>query len=121
MTSNSSTVDYISTYFEHPTLTKIHGKPTYTTLRKMKKELMRNAASVTSDLGGGANGHLGLIISPLDYSTVNATAYIRPVHPGFLVIPAGTTKHESKRLQDEHRQDILNFRETVNVEKAMIK
>ena len=121
MSVNSSAVNYISTYFEHPTLTKIHGEPNYTMLRRMKNELMRNAASVQSDLGGGANGHLGLLLSPPDYIKVNATAYVRPVHPGILVIPSGSAKHESTRLRDEHKQEILNFRETVNVEKAMIK
>ena len=93
MTLNSSAVDYISTYFEHPTLAKIHGEPNYTMLRKMKNELMRNASSVPSDLGGGANGHLGLLLSPVDYNYVTAIAYVRPVHPGILVIPAGTTQH----------------------------
>ena len=121
MTLHTSAVDYISTYFEHPTLSKIHGEPNYTMLRKLKNQLMRNAASVPSDLGGGANGHLGLLLSPLDYQAVNGIAYVRPVHPGILVIPAGTTQHESTRLTDYHKQEILNFRETVNVEKAMVK
>ena len=121
MTLNSSAVDYISTYFEHPTLAKIHGKPNYTMLRKMKNELMCNASSVPSDLGGGANGHLGLLLSPVDYNYVTAIAYVCPVHPGILVFPPGTTQHESTRLTDDHKQAIMDFRETVNVEKAMIK
>ena len=121
MVNYSAAVDYISTYFEHPTLAKIHGEPTYNTLRKMKNELMRNAASVPSDLGGGANGHLGLLLTPAEYLAVHTTAYTRPVHPGALNIPAGTTQHESTRLKDEHRQQVQEFRETVNVEKAMIK
>ena len=53
MVNYSAAVDYISTYFENPTLSRIHGEPTYNTLRKMKNELMRNAASVPTDLGGG--------------------------------------------------------------------
>ena len=90
MAINSSSVDYISTYFEHPTLSKIHGEPNYSMLRKLKNELMRNASSVPSDLGGGANGHLGLLLEAQEYQSVNATAYVRPVHPGNLVIPPGT-------------------------------
>ena len=121
MEINFSTVDYISMYFEHPTLAKIHGEPNYTMLRKMKNELMRNTASVPSNLGGGTNSHLGLLLSALDYSNVNATAYVRPVHPGILVIPPGTTQHESTRLRDNHKHATLEFRETVNVEKAMVK
>ena len=91
MTLHTSAVDYVSTYFEHPTLSKIHGEPNYTMLRKLKNQLVRNAASVPSDLGGGANGYLGLLLSPPDYQAMNGIAYVRPVHPGILVIPAGTT------------------------------
>ena len=95
MTLNSSAVDYISTYFEHPTLDTIHGEPNYTMLRKLKNQLMRNASSVPSDLGGGANGHLALLLSPQEYSSVNRIAYVRPVHPGILVIPAGTREYKT--------------------------
>ena len=82
---------------------------------------MRNAASVPTDLGGGANGHLGLLLTDVEYHSVNATAYVRPVHPGILVIPLGITQHKSTRLTNEHEERVYNFRETVNVEKAMIK
>ena len=71
-------------------------------LRKLKTELMRNASSVPSDLGGGANGHLGLLLTAPEYQPVNAIAYVRPVHPGILVIPPGTTQHETTRLTAEH-------------------
>ena len=121
MVNYSAAVDYISTYFENPTLSKIHGEPTYNTLRKMKNELMRNAASVPTDLGGGANGHLGLLFTPAEYLAVNATAYTRPLHPGTLNIAAGTANHEATRRTSEHKDQIREFRETVNVEKAMIK
>ena len=121
MPSNSSAVDYITTYFEHPTLSKIHGEPNFVMLRKLKTELMQNASSVPSDLGGGANGHLGLLLTSLEYQCVSAVAYVRPVHPGILVIPHPCTQHETTRLTTEHKQQVLDFRETINVEKAMVK
>ena len=49
-------IDYTSTNFEFPTLTKIQGIPTYEPLRKIKNETKSNAASVPCDLGGGAHG-----------------------------------------------------------------
>ena len=39
-------IDYTSTSFEYPTLTKIQGIPTYEPLRKIKNEMKANAASV---------------------------------------------------------------------------
>ena len=35
----SNNIDYVTTYFEYPTLTKIHGKPTYEPLNKIKIQL----------------------------------------------------------------------------------
>ena len=55
-----SHVNYVDTYFEFKELTKIHGEPTFESLKKIKDELKANASAVTSDLGGGANGHLAL-------------------------------------------------------------
>ena len=49
----STSIDYVSTYFEYTTLTKIHGTLTYKTLQELKNQLKANAATVTSDLGVG--------------------------------------------------------------------
>ena len=58
-----NTIDYINTHFVHKELTKIHDKPTYESLKKLKDELKANCASVQSNLGGGGHGHLGLAIT----------------------------------------------------------
>ena len=44
--------DYINTHVEIPSLDKIHGEPSYHTLRNLKKQLKANTAQVSSDLGG---------------------------------------------------------------------
>ena len=74
-------IDYTSTNFEYAALTKIHGMPAYEPLRQIKNEMKANAASVPCDLGGGAHGHLGLMLSPPEYTNVSVTPYVRPVHP----------------------------------------
>ena len=117
----STNIDYVDTYFENPTLTKIHGEPTYDALKTMEDELKTNATGVTSDLGGGGHGHLGLVLNPIRYALISPVPYVRPVHPGPLVIPPGTTQHESTRLRNEHKELIKLYRETVDVEKSMIK
>ena len=55
--STTANVDYISTVFEYPVLTKIHDVPTYELLKKIKDELKTNATKVQCELGGGKNGH----------------------------------------------------------------
>jgi hypothetical protein len=49
--------------FPHPDLTIIIGKPMYTTMRKLQKELYANTKAIPSTLGGGHNGHLALIMT----------------------------------------------------------
>ena len=103
---SSTNIDYVETYFENPVLTKIHGEPTYWTLKLIKDELKSNASAVTTEIGGGAHGHLGLVLTPAEYATVLAVPYVRPVHPGALVIAPGTTQHETSRLREEHKKAI---------------
>ena len=50
--------------FEYPSLSKIHGKPDYEQLKNLKDKLKTNATKISSELGGGAFGHLGLVLSP---------------------------------------------------------
>ena len=52
------------TVFKHPTLTRIHGEPTFESIKRLHKEVMANAQTVHSDLGGGVHRHLGLTLSP---------------------------------------------------------
>ena len=63
MTSQSNNVDYIKNNFIYPVLTKIRRVPDYEGLRPIKNELKTNAGIVLSDLGGGSNGHLGLLLT----------------------------------------------------------
>ena len=80
-------IDYIQTYFQHPTVTSIVGEPAYDSILRLKKEIQANAASVPCEAGGGANGYLGLVLRPAEYMTVSVTPFVRPAHPGPLVVP----------------------------------
>ena len=90
-------IDYVNTTFEFPVLTKIQGQPDFPSLKTIKDELKANATTVPTELGGGENGHLGLVLTPEEYTNVSAIPYDRPVHPGALVIDPGTTQHEANR------------------------
>ena len=73
------TVDYKNTVFEKPELTHVHGEPTMANLLTLRNELRANAQAVSTTLGGGRHGHLGLVMSPQDYALIpNTTAYLRP-------------------------------------------
>ena len=113
--------DY-TTVFEYKTLTKIIGEPTRETLDVLFNELKANAGMINTDLGGGAHGHLGLLLSAAKYDTIApGTPYTRPAHPGPLVIPAGTAQHAAYRMTLDHQRDVKAYNATIEIEKALIK
>jgi len=68
----------------HPELTVLPAGtvPDAAYLRTIKRELYANAASVSTSLGGGANGHLGLLMSAADYNDIAAgTPFAIPDRP----------------------------------------
>jgi hypothetical protein len=117
----ATNIDYIKTYFEFPTLTKVHGEPTYESLQEIKDEIKANAASVESELGGGVNGHLGLVLTPEEYTRVNDTAYVRPIQPQVLEIAPDATGPVATRARSEYDEAKRLWREVVDIERALIK
>lgn len=114
-------VNYKELYFENPELTRITGEPSFDSLHTLLNELKANAMSVHSNLGGGAHGHLGLVIPPNAYALVSNTPFDRPVHPGVLNIPANATGHVIKALSTAHKKELRVFHEVRGVERALIQ
>ena len=99
--------------------TKIHGRPTFLHIRKLEKELIKNAAHIQCDIGGGAHGYLGLIKSAAEYNRIAGTNFIMPAEPPTLVIPNNTTGHESFRLQQNHILEKERYKEAIAVKRAL--
>ena len=119
--TTTANVDYINSIFEFPVLTKVTSRPTYATLKTIKNELKANAGKVQCELGGGNNGHLGLVLSDPEYALVNPTVpYVRPAHPG-PVAPVGTTQIQNSNMRAQYNEDLRLFREANAVEEALIK
>jgi hypothetical protein len=69
--------------FPHPILPTVQGEPDYHTIHAIRKLLQANARSIDSNLGGGALGHLGLIVSVAAYAIVAPThLWTNPESPG---------------------------------------
>ena len=106
--------------FPIPDLTRIIGIPTFETLHQMANELKQNASSVYSNLGGGAHGHLGLILSPQMYALISNVPYVRPGHPGTLIIPPNATRQASALQERTWKEELRVFHEVRGVEQALI-
>ena len=85
MTLNNS--NYRQTHFEIKTPIKIVGEPTFDQLKKLYSQLKINAQCIHSSRGGGGHGHLGLVLSAVDYQQLTLTPFIRPVDPGDFILP----------------------------------
>ena len=78
-------VDDIITKFPMKNLPIIPGEPDYASINTMVKFLYGNAASLPTTLGGGQNGHIGLIMTHLIFATLAPnTDYTAPIDPGLL-------------------------------------
>ena len=65
-----------------------------------------NAPSVISNLGGGAHGHLGLVLPSYEYKNITGTTYIKPEHPGELKIDDNTPIYEAIILRERHNEKL---------------
>jgi hypothetical protein len=93
-TMSGSHINYMENYFQHPLLTKISGKPTYKSLAKLERECKAKGKSVSSTLGGGLLGHLGLVCNTHTYNHISPGVPF--VLPFLLVLPnlTNATAHQ---------------------------
>jgi hypothetical protein len=89
-------------------LTPITGKPTYMNTQLLIRQVFANASAVPSNIGGGAHGHLGMVMAADVYANLQvvvppavAIPWVNPAHPGNVaVIPPGAT---AAQITDLHR------------------
>jgi len=94
MASNPSTITFL-----HPCLTPINGLPTNSSLHLLTKEIYANAHAIPSTHGGGAPGHLGLVMTTANYLTLAGVAFQLPAHPGDApIVPADADQFVLSKL-----------------------
>lgn len=113
--------DNISSKFKYPTLTKVHGILNYQSLKILKDEVKTNASCIYLDLGGGAHGHLGLVLTSQEYARVSVVPYQHHIHPGTLVIPNRTSLTWANIMRAKHKELKKLFKEMVDLEKILTK
>ena len=91
------------------TVTKVHGQPTNHDVDLLEEELIAIAASIPTTLGGGLNGHAGMLLSDADYATMAiGTPFVSPINPGVYPI-VGITAANRARREAEHKEEIKQF------------
>ena len=117
-----TSVDKITDSFPQPTVTAIHGEPTYETLTELARSLKANAASIDTELGGGDLGHLALTVSTADYATfAPGTPFDEPDNPGPMYIAGNEPKTGPVMIEEEreHREELRMWNLFQNTDKAL--
>jgi hypothetical protein len=78
----SSTPDELIMGFTHSSFPKVTGEPTFEDLKVIRRLLNTNAMSVSSYLGRGRHGHLGIIMTNEEYFSIAADVFPVPENPG---------------------------------------
>ena len=114
-------IDYRSTFFDYPSLTKITGEPTLGALMTLRNELKANAQSVETTLGGGAHGHLGLVVPPAIYNTIAPdTPYIKPRQPTIRLLERDSQYILAEKRHNYDRQ-LQVYKDCVAMERILVQ
>jgi hypothetical protein len=103
--SNAHTVDEIINSFISPVIPKVKYGPTFEGIQVKTRLLNVNAISVPSMAGEGDPGHLGIIMTQVDYAAISATPWVEPLNYGSIpVFPLDTNAvyaAQTTRMHDE--------------------
>ena len=103
-------------------LTAIVGQPDFVTLSTLKKELKANAKSVPTTLGGGNHGHLGLVLSQVEYAPISPThPFVEPNRPAALTFPARATSVQAKLIEVNHKKELQVYDTCISVKKVLVQ
>eukprot|EP00957_Ditylum_brightwellii_P196622 14980555-Ditylum_brightwellii.AAC.1 len=110
MTISAPSVEDIQAGFVFTHVNKITDQPTYATIDRLQQQLIQNAATVESTLGGGNNRLLGLIEFPPVYFLQTGVAFICPGNPGEVpTYPPMITDAQRAAIKQQHAIAFKNY------------
>jgi hypothetical protein len=119
-----ATVEDVISCLPNPVLPSVTGEPDYHTLHAIRKMLRANACSIDTHLGGGAFGHLGVIISYAAYEMISPlNAWENPEFPGWVptTIEGGGTAAQISAAKHRWEEAISDFKTYNTVQSALKK
>jgi hypothetical protein len=101
----ASTSDELIVGFAHSSLPKVTGEPMFEDLKVIRRLLNTNAMSVSSYVGRGRHGHLGIIMTNEEYFAIAADVFPVPANPGASTeVVVGMTAAVIAELTRLHRE-----------------
>jgi hypothetical protein len=118
--SNALTVEEIINGFPNPVLPKIDNEPTFEDIQVTTSLLNANAISVPSMVVGGAHGHLGIIMTQVEYAAISAYPWVEPYnHNDIPIIPPGTNAVYAAQLARMHAECRRIYTNIINADQAL--
>jgi hypothetical protein len=118
----ASTLDELIAEFPHSSLPKVTGEPTCDDLKVIWRLPNTNAMSVSSYVGGGRHGHLGIIMTNEEYFAIAANVFPVPENPGASPeVVVGMMSAVIAELTGLHRKATQVYRTYHNVDQAIKK
>ena len=118
--TTSKPINYKEVYFNHPSLKKLTENPNYADLQYFYKHIKANDASISSTIGEGIHGHLGLVIYTVTYNRIIPNnPYLCQTHPA----PLGFINVMTAQIAEGvHQNNILitTFHEANHIERTII-
>ena len=109
---SSVTVEAMLESFPNNPVTKIEGEPTCQALRLLESELIQNASSIMTEVGGGNHGYLGLVLSPQKYTQITGHTFTPHPNPGPIpTFPANPTQPQIAQINATHEDQLRLYRE----------
>eukprot|EP00957_Ditylum_brightwellii_P204314 15338640-Ditylum_brightwellii.AAC.1 len=107
--------------FLNPMLQRIEGEPDYVAINAIMLQLYENAATIQSSLGGGAHGHIGIVMEPTMYFNLSATAYAPPTAPARVMLPGNASSQARYDKDNWHRKDLDTFENHIAMDDVLKK
>jgi hypothetical protein len=118
--SNALTVEEIINGFPNPVLPKIDNEPTFDDIQITTCLLNANAISIPSMAGGGAHGHLGIIMTQVEYAAISTSPWVEPYNLNAIpIIPPGTTATDAAKIGRMHAECRRIYMNRINVDQAL--
>ena len=116
-------IDYRTVFFIHQSLTIItNDPPNFDDITLLQREVLANASSVPTTLGGGRHGHAGMVLSDTAYGKESATPYFKvelPTDQAAANLNA-LTQHQIIEANRLYNNQVNDFHTGNHIERTLI-
>eukprot|EP00957_Ditylum_brightwellii_P211023 15365673-Ditylum_brightwellii.AAC.4 len=108
----------VKSKFSNKILSQVDVEPTYEHIHAIMMEIYANAAAVPTILGGGAHGHIGLVMDTALYTTLSTTLYVTPAQQARAALSCRATVVDQETMENKDKLEKAVYDNHTTVEEA---